>query len=258
MRRRDAAHADAPVYPFIGSAFDGGGFAVGPGYRARYGDTGTFDAHAAWSVRNYKAADATLTLPASRDGRVTRRRSRGTGSTRRTWRSTASATIRDERPRRASAIARRRSASRRAFRRRGSFAVGGGVDAIAIETAIATDAAIARSNPTYRRTPRCSPSSTRARRPATRAAAASIASTGPTTARPTRGAAQLPARRRRSAAVRPDPARELGHRAARARVDDRRPRRAGRAVLPAAGPRRQPHAARLLRRGASATATGCC
>ena len=46
------------VYTFMGSPFEGGGFAFGPGYRARYGDTGTFDAHAAWSIRNYKAADA--------------------------------------------------------------------------------------------------------------------------------------------------------------------------------------------------------
>ena len=50
---------DAPLYPFIGSAMDGGGLAVGPGVRATFGDTGAFDAHAAWSVKNYKARTPT-------------------------------------------------------------------------------------------------------------------------------------------------------------------------------------------------------
>jgi hypothetical protein len=59
-----------PIYPFIGSMFDGGGIAIGPGYRGRYGDTGRFDAHAAWSVKNYKSADATLVVPAFADRRV--------------------------------------------------------------------------------------------------------------------------------------------------------------------------------------------
>jgi hypothetical protein len=57
-------------YPFIGSAFDGGGIALGPGYRTRYADTGRIDAHAAWSVRNYKAAEASLTLPALASDRL--------------------------------------------------------------------------------------------------------------------------------------------------------------------------------------------
>jgi len=59
-----------PVYTFMGSPFEGSGFAVGPGYRARYGDTGQFDAHAAWSIRNYKAVDATLSLPQMAGDRV--------------------------------------------------------------------------------------------------------------------------------------------------------------------------------------------
>ena len=59
------------VYPFIGSTLAGGGLALGPGFRARYGDTGAFDAHAAWSVKNYKAADARLTLPTLAHGRMT-------------------------------------------------------------------------------------------------------------------------------------------------------------------------------------------
>ena len=58
------------VYTFMGSPFEGSGFAFGPGLRARYGDTGRFDAHAAWSIRNYKAADAALSLPEMAGGRV--------------------------------------------------------------------------------------------------------------------------------------------------------------------------------------------
>jgi AAA family ATP:ADP antiporter len=60
-----------PVYPFIGSVLAGGGLAIGPGYRGRFGDSGRFDTHAAWSVANYKAADATVTLPSFAAGRVT-------------------------------------------------------------------------------------------------------------------------------------------------------------------------------------------
>jgi len=63
-------NSDRPMYAFVGSAFEGGGIALGPGYRARYGDTGTFDAHAGWSIKNYKVADATFRLPKMADGRV--------------------------------------------------------------------------------------------------------------------------------------------------------------------------------------------
>jgi hypothetical protein len=55
--------AERAVYPFIGSAFDGGGLAIGPGYRARFADSGTINAHAAWSIRNYKAVSAQVRLP---------------------------------------------------------------------------------------------------------------------------------------------------------------------------------------------------
>ncbi len=58
------------VYPFIGSTMDGGGFAAGPAVRARFGDTGALDAHAAWSVKNYRAANANLSLPLVFDSRV--------------------------------------------------------------------------------------------------------------------------------------------------------------------------------------------
>ena len=105
------------LYPFVGSAMKGGGVAFGPGYRRRYSDTGIFDVHGAWSVRNFKAADASLMLPALADGRVrvTFGASRvdaprlafyGTGMNR-----TATA--------RTSATPRRPSVSRPPFRRRG-------------------------------------------------------------------------------------------------------------------------------------------
>ncbi|MEQ1757691.1 MAG: BamA/TamA family outer membrane protein [Vicinamibacterales bacterium] len=62
--------SDRPVYLAMGSSFDGGGLAFGPGYRARYGDTGRVDARATWSIANYKTADAKLTLPTFGDSRV--------------------------------------------------------------------------------------------------------------------------------------------------------------------------------------------
>ena len=62
---------DRPLYAYIGRVFEGGGLAAGPGYRARFGDTGTFDAHAAWSVKNYRGAQATVKSPSFAGGRVT-------------------------------------------------------------------------------------------------------------------------------------------------------------------------------------------
>lgn len=59
------------LYPFIGSAFEGSGIAVGPGYRTPFGDTGSFDAHAAWSMRNTRVAAAAMQLPAMAGGRMT-------------------------------------------------------------------------------------------------------------------------------------------------------------------------------------------
>ncbi len=59
-----------PVYPFIGSVMSGGGLAVGPGYIGRFGDTGVVDAHVAWSIRNYKTATGAVQLPKFADNRV--------------------------------------------------------------------------------------------------------------------------------------------------------------------------------------------
>jgi ATP:ADP antiporter, AAA family len=58
------------IYPFMGSVFDGGGFAAGPAYRSRFGDSGALDAHAAWSVKNYKSADMSIRFPTIGHGRT--------------------------------------------------------------------------------------------------------------------------------------------------------------------------------------------
>jgi ATP:ADP antiporter, AAA family len=63
--------SERPVYAFIGSVMSGGGLAIGPGYRGRFADSGRFDLHAAWSVRNYKTIDATLHLPELANRRLT-------------------------------------------------------------------------------------------------------------------------------------------------------------------------------------------
>ena len=116
-------------------------------------------------------------------------------------------------------------------------AVGAGMDVLAIE---ATNA-----SPTYRRSRafaqfdwRTSPSYTQARRTLPRRLVR-------LSRHQVRRRLQLPPRRRGSESVRADSARELGDRAARRRLDDRRRRRKRRAVLPDAGSRRQPLAARI-------------
>jgi len=58
------------LYPFVGGVMSGGGMAVGPGYRGRYADSGTWDVHGAWSFRNFRAIDAAMQLPALADGKV--------------------------------------------------------------------------------------------------------------------------------------------------------------------------------------------
>ena len=68
---QNALGANRPVYTFIGSAFEGGGLAIGPGYRTQFADSGRFNAHAGWSLKNYKVVDAQLALPTFANGRVT-------------------------------------------------------------------------------------------------------------------------------------------------------------------------------------------
>ncbi len=62
--------AKPTFYPFIGSVYEGGGIAVGPGFRRRLGDSGSIAAHAAWSIRNYGAAAANVTFPEFGNGLV--------------------------------------------------------------------------------------------------------------------------------------------------------------------------------------------
>jgi hypothetical protein len=57
-------------YPFFGSAYPGGGLALGAGYVKRFGDTGSFDIHGAYSIRGYKLFSTTLGLPAFASGRM--------------------------------------------------------------------------------------------------------------------------------------------------------------------------------------------
>jgi len=59
-----------PVYVFLGSIFRGGWLAAGPGYRGSFKESGAFDMHAAWSLKNYKTADASVKLPQFADGQL--------------------------------------------------------------------------------------------------------------------------------------------------------------------------------------------
>jgi AAA family ATP:ADP antiporter len=137
-------------YLFMGSAFEGGGMALGPGYRMRFADTGTFNAHAAWSIRNYRAAEATLGYPAFGGGRV-RVEVKGSwidapgvafygvgNDSRNTDRAgflysetTASVSMRVQAAR--------------------TFAVGGGLDYLGLETEAGGASSLGAVNPTYRR-----------------------------------------------------------------------------------------------------------
>jgi hypothetical protein len=58
------------LYPYFGSAYSGGGFALGAGWRHGVGDTGLFDLHGAYSVRGYQLYDTSLRLPDVHTGRV--------------------------------------------------------------------------------------------------------------------------------------------------------------------------------------------
>jgi hypothetical protein len=58
------------VTTFVGTVFPGSLLAAGPRYRRRFGGDGRFDAHAAWSLKNYKAIETSLSVPSFADGRV--------------------------------------------------------------------------------------------------------------------------------------------------------------------------------------------
>ena len=62
--------APRQFHPFFGSVLEGGGLAVGPGYRRPFGDGGLVTAHAAWTLRSYAGASARVALPTFGHGRV--------------------------------------------------------------------------------------------------------------------------------------------------------------------------------------------
>jgi hypothetical protein len=67
---KNSLTAPSSFYPFIGSVFPGGWLGVGPGYRARFAEGGTFDIHGAWSIKNYKTVDTALVPPSFANHRM--------------------------------------------------------------------------------------------------------------------------------------------------------------------------------------------
>ena len=134
-------------YPFIGSAFDGGGLAVGPGYRTRFADSGVIDAHAAWSFKNYKAAEISTTLPAMANDRLSIGfRGHWLDAPEVAFFGVGNASLESNR-----SDLSYRATTVGAFTRLQAtplFAVGGGIDAIAMEMG---SAASAKVSPTYAR-----------------------------------------------------------------------------------------------------------
>ena len=141
--------AKGPVYPFMGSVLEGGGFAFGPGYRTRYGDTGTFNAHAAWSVRNVKAAGAALRLPSFGGGRLS-------VDVRGNWLDAPAVPFYgvgadSQKGDRAGFVYRTTTVGTAGrFQAARSLAVGGGLDYLALDTKrTAADSTVAALSPTY-------------------------------------------------------------------------------------------------------------
>src|SRR5437762_3836104 len=57
-------------YPFFGSVYTGGGFAIGPGYRRYYGDRTFWDLKGLISIRAYKLVELSTASPAHASGRI--------------------------------------------------------------------------------------------------------------------------------------------------------------------------------------------
>ena len=223
-----------PVYAFIGSTYEGGGLAVGPGYRRTYGDSGTINAYAAVSVKNYRAAELSVGLPELARGRVTIRLNGryldapevafygATEDDRRTFEYTTASV---------GAVARVQAAKRVAF--------GGGFDLVTSDAGSPFGAVAPRVDPTYGQArafvevdTRTTPGYTTQRR--------LLPPRLHRLPRDRRRALHVPAHGRRRAAVHPVHARQLGDRAARPRLDDRRPPTATRchsSCMPALGGR---------------------
>ena len=58
------------LYPFLGSVFTGGGFAIGPGYRQYYGDRTFWDAKGLFSIRGYKLGELSTDSLGHAHGRI--------------------------------------------------------------------------------------------------------------------------------------------------------------------------------------------
>jgi len=142
----------APVYPFIGSALGGGGMAIGPGYRGSFADTGTFDVHAGWSLKNYKMADATLNLPAFADGRlIIGLRANWTDAPEVAFYGTGNNSGQDSRTDFAYRFSTVGVAA--TFKPTGALSVGAGVDSVHSEASLPGAIVMTRTlDPTYRRT----------------------------------------------------------------------------------------------------------
>jgi hypothetical protein len=139
------------LYPFVGSVLSGGGLALGPGYTLRFGDTSQLDAHAAWSLRNYKTAEATLKLPTIANNRVHLEvRANWLDAPNMAFYGTGNDSVKSDREGlfyRATTVGV--STRVRAAR---FFSVGGGLDAIQMETgAVTANTSVAAANPSYRR-----------------------------------------------------------------------------------------------------------
>jgi hypothetical protein len=152
LQRAEKALFGAPhFYPFMGSAFPGGGVAVGPAYRTRYGDSGAFDAHAAWSVENYRAANAVLKLPTIGGGRVSvEADANWLNAPDVAFYGVGNNLLAEGR----AGLAYRNTSIGVSTQLHASryFAVGGGLDSMWVETGAAEASSVTFSKPTYRRT----------------------------------------------------------------------------------------------------------
>ena len=224
-------------YPFFGSVYSGGGFTLGAGYRQFYGDRTHWDVKGLYSVKNYKLIELSTDSWGHAQRTARSARAASAGATRPRSRSTASASTarrtRSELPDEAGLRRRRRAAAVR----RGSTVFGAGVTYEDFTLESGHRDRHRRSKTCYtpgdragpRRQPDLSPhDGLRRHRLAAvaglRAARRPLRGHVPQLRRPRRHL-QLRSRRRRDRAAHPDPARELGHLAARPPADDARRRR---------------------------------
>lgn len=68
--QRALAGRPSGLYPWLGSIYSGGWMAAGPGLRMPFGEGGAVDAQAGISIKGYKLARTTLTLPQMANRRI--------------------------------------------------------------------------------------------------------------------------------------------------------------------------------------------